>query len=246
MGLRFVQSEGLSPALLATEERGAACLLDWRSEQRNAHYDHRDLPLPGGAQEALARDLLDVAAAVYLADLAAPRERNEDWVREIELVLPVREVDFWRAQEPLVAGLLQRLSGDNFTLEFHPRGGEPAPPPGAAPDLLTDSVCLVSGGLDSACGAVMLLRTAHHPRLVMHRSGNPVVAQAQDRLTETLEARWAGQSALSAVRLAPSSHRTGALPYLAPELREPSRRCRSWLFLTLGTVAAAAVSPFRC
>jgi hypothetical protein len=213
--------------------------LDWRSAQRNAACDHSELPLPSGPERAVARDLLDMATAIYLADLAVPRGRNEDFVRELELVLPVREPDFWQAQEPHLAWLLQRLCGDQVHLEFHPREGEDSPVESARPWIEADSVSLLSGGLDSAAGAALLLRTDRRPRLIMHRSGNPAVAQAQDRLTDTLAQKWPDQFRLSAVRLAPSSHRTGALPFPGPELRESTRRCRSLLYLALGAVAAA-------
>ena len=188
----------------------------------------------------MALDLLDVTTAIYLADLAVRRGENEAWVRDLELVLAVREPDFWDGEEPALARLLQRMTGDNFRFHFHPRQGGETPPASGEPWLHTDGICLLSGGLDSAAGAAMLLRTDRCPRLVMHRSGNPAVAQAQDRVTQTFAEKWPDQFCLSQVRLAPSSHRTGARPFPAPAERETSRRCRSLLFMTLGALAAQA------
>ncbi len=239
MAVLLAQGEGLSERTQTALADQVTWWLDWRSEQRNAILDCAELPLPGGARQALALDLLDLATAVYLADLAVPRGANEAWVRDVELVLAVREVDFWQAQEPALARLLQRLSGDNFSFRFHPRVAT-EPGPSAPPWLLTDSVCLVSGGLDSAAGAALLLRTDRRPRLLTHRSGNPTVAEAQDAVIEILASKWPDQFRFSPVRLAPSSHRTHALPFPPPDQRENSRRCRSLFFLALGAVAAAA------
>ncbi len=236
-----MQGEGLPEDIRAALEDRAAWVLDWRSDRRNAVLDCADLPLPAGDAASLAQDLLDLTTALYLADLAVLRGENEQWVRDLKLVLAVREPDFWRAQEPTLARLLQRMSGDNFAFDFYPRSAQEETSSAAGePWLLTDSVCLVSGGLDSAAGAVMLLRTDRYPRLVMHRSGNPTVAEAQDRVTGTFAQLWPDQFRLSQVRLAPSSHRTGARPFPAPAQRETSRRCRSFLFMTLGVLAALA------
>ncbi len=240
MGALLVQGEGLPDGVRAALDSRATWTLDWRSAQRNAVLDCADLPLPAGEAESTALDLLDLTTAVYLADLAVERGENEEWARDLELVLAVREPDFWQAEEPALARLLQRMTGDNFRLTFHPRVEEDVPLASGEPWLFTDSVCLVSGGLDSAAGAAMLLRTERHPRLVLHRSGNPAVAQAQDRVVQVLEDKWPEQFCLSQVRLAPSSHRTGALPFPGPAQRETSRRCRSLLFMTLGALAACA------
>lgn len=234
-----MQGEGLPDSARARAEPRATWVLDWRSDRRNAVLDCADLPLPAGSESPLALDLLDLTTMVYLADLAVLRGHNERWVRDLELVLAVREPDFWRAQAAVLARLLQRMTGDNFAFDFHPRHAEQETPPAAGEAwLLTDSVCLISGGLDSAAGAAMLLRTDRYPRLVMHRSGNPAVAEAQDRVTGTFAQLWPDQFRLSQVRLAPSTHRTGARPFPAPAERETSRRCRSLLFMTLGALAA--------
>ena len=241
MAVFLVQGEGLPEGARAAAESQAAWTLDWRSERRNAVLDCVGLPLPEGKDAALGRDLLDVATAIYLADLAVLRGNNEEWVRHLGLTLAVREPDFWEGQKAPLQRLLQRMTGDNFGFSFHRRQAEEeAPPAGGDPWIHTDSICLVSGGLDSAGGAAMLLRTERSPRLVLHRSGNPAVAQAQDQVTRVFEEKWPDQFRLSQVRLAPSSHRTGAAPFPAPAERETSRRCRSLLFMALGALAAVA------
>lgn len=238
MSVRIVQAEGRVPGPVAVAAEDTH-LIDWRSERRNALLDCSSLPLPRGERRSLALDLLDLAVGVYLADLAVERGRNEDWVRNLRLELNVREADFWQAQAGALSRLLGRLSGDTVEIVFHPREGAEPEMPWGEPGVEVDCVSLLSGGLDSAAGAAMLLRTGRHPRLVLHRSGNPMVAEAQDRVAQALQGHFPDQAALSYVRLAPSSHRTGAWAFVAPERRETSRRCRSFLFATLGAVAGA-------
>ena len=40
----------------------------------------------------LARDLMDVAVAIYISDLAVRRGELDEWTRDIALLVPVREV----------------------------------------------------------------------------------------------------------------------------------------------------------
>ena len=216
--------------------------LDWRSPRRNAVCTLTELQqyLPAPL-EPLAKDFLDVATAVYLTDIAVPRGRNEQWVRDIELLLAVRCVDFWESVADQFARLVQWLTGDNFRLTFHPRTDEPAPNPSPTPTTSSpDCVCLLSGGLDSLAGAVMLLRASRRPHLVIHYSGNPTVRAAQDYVQQLLARNWPDRSLFSGVHIAPDTRSPDALLYPEPEAREPSRRVRSLLYMTIGTVVAAA------
>jgi 7-cyano-7-deazaguanine synthase in queuosine biosynthesis len=231
---RFIQAEGWPGASGGPEE---AIRLDWRTERRNAGLTAEGIALPEGVAGRWVQDLVDVATAVYLSDLATPRGQNEQWLRELELELAVREIDFWKAQEEKLSYLLYVLTHDNYRFTFHSRT-EPSPLPAADPWIETDCVCLLSGGLDSAAGSAALLHTGRHPRLVVHSSGNPTVAAAQDHILDLWEKKWAGEFARARVRLAPSAHRTGAWEYPPPEQRETSRRSRSFLYLALGVAAA--------
>ena len=84
------QTEGRTAGAAQHCAEPNVCLLDWRSEQRNALVECSALPLPSGKERPLALDFLDVAVGVYRADLAVPRGRNEDSVRDIDLDLAVR------------------------------------------------------------------------------------------------------------------------------------------------------------
>jgi len=231
--------EGMSPDEGRELAQQATVCLGWRSRNRNVRFDISSLCQQAGPLSAEVADLLDLAAAVYMTDLALPRGRNERFVRSIELHVPVRRPDLWTPMADHLARLVCYLTGDNISLCLHPR--QAADPPAETQRLSAcDSVCLLSGGLDSLAGAVLLLRTGRRPLFVSHRSGNPTVAQAQRHVLKVLR------------RLQPNLHHTfvaleprvatGALPFPPPAQREPSRRSRSLLFMALGAAAAEALA----
>ena len=246
MAVTVVQIEGLPPSVLAIRPGlvEADWQLDWRSPRRNAVCTLTELqahlPIP---LSPLAQDFIDVATAVYLTDIAMRRGRNEGWVRDLELVLPVRCPDFWHAVADQFTRLLQRLTGDNFEFTFYRCGADTtnnnSPTPTTATTDSADCVCLLSGGLDSLAGAVMLLRAGRRPHLVMHYSGNPTVRAAQDYVQQLLAKTWPDRSLFSGVHIAPDTHSPDALLYPEPDEREPSRRGRSLLYMTLSAVGAA-------
>jgi 7-cyano-7-deazaguanine synthase in queuosine biosynthesis len=233
---------GLPGEVEAALRARGAMEVDWRSQARNAQSSLGALERVVGSLPALARDLVGVAAAVYLADLAILRGRNEDFVRQLELHVPVRELSFWRQAQAEVAQLLYLLTGDNLAIHFYPAAfaeEERAAGHGGAGDNNYDCVALLSGGLDSLAAAVMLLRTGRRPLFISHRSGNPTVTRAQGAVVRALR-RLGAAFGHAAVVLMPRSA-PGALPFPPPEAREPTRRARSLLFLALGTAAAMGV-----
>lgn len=184
-------------------------------------------------------DLLDLACALYLADIATPRGRAEEWVRTIDLDIPLRDPHFWRSTCDTLLHLLYTLTRDNWRLRFHEREPEePIQPSTQTPDV--DCVCLLSGGLDSMAGAAMLLHTGRRPLLVSHFSGNPTVGTAQRQTVAALQRLFPERLHAVTARVEPQLSGRQALPYPPPEMRENSRRLRSLLFLTLGIVAAHA------
>ena len=245
MATTLLQIEGADQAHLtdlgAPEQ--ADWLLDWRSPHRNAASTltdlERSLPAP---LTPLARDFLDVATGIFLADIAVPRGRNEQWVRDICLGLVVRELDFWQSAANLLTRLVHLLTADNFAFTFEPRcAEEPASPPAdkTAEVYAPDCVCLLSGGVDSLAGAVLLLQAGRRPHFVLHYSGNPTVRMAQDHVAALLEESWPATHLTSGLHIAPDTSRDEARPYPPPESREESRRARSLLFMALSTVTAA-------
>lgn len=223
-----------------SEERAGSWVLDWASDRRNALRDMVSIESMAGASlSPHVADLLDIGAAVYLADIASPRGALEEWVRTIELDIPVRDPGFWTAVAPDLIHLLYVLTHDNIALEFRAlQGADASPAQGTDAALDVDCVCLLSGGLDSFAGAVMLAHTGRRPLLVSHKSGNPTAESAQRRAVAALERLAPGKATWVGARVAPFHGGPAALPFPAPEAREPSRRARSFLFMVLGVAAA--------
>lgn len=213
-------------------------MLTWdgprRNLLRNLHGLYQFLPR---SPSPLAQDLLDIATTVYGADLGVPRGRNEDWVRHLELLAPVREPDFWQDRAGELSYLLYVLTRDSFHFTFAPRAAEVAPEPTGATPRDADAVCLLSGGIDSLAGALMLQHTGRRPLLVCHQSGNPTVLQAQGHAAKLLATVAPGQAAMGSVRLLPD----GRGPEGPATEREPSQRSRAFLFTSLALAAADAL-----
>jgi 7-cyano-7-deazaguanine synthase in queuosine biosynthesis len=216
--------------------------LDWVSPRRNATCSLSGLHHPGvGGRSDILADLLDLACALYLADIATPRGRAEEWVRTITLDIPLRDPQFWRSTHDTLLHLLYTLTRDNWRLRFHQRADvEEEPPVGDEDTHDVDCVCLLSGGLDSMAGAAMLLHTGRRPLLVSHLSGNPTVGTAQRQVLAALQKLSPNRLQIVTARVEPHLSGRQALPYPPPEMRENSRRVRSLLFMALGVVAAHA------
>lgn len=188
----------------------------------------------------LSRDLLDLAAYVYVADSSVSRGGPADlwgsrWKRSFSVALPVREAQSW--SRPKVHASLKRaleyVTGDDFDFQFVPRGGDPdqaylqfeswTPFEGA------DCASLFSGGADSLAAAARGVQHGQRPLLISHRSA-AVLDRRQANLREHLRnafPRW------SFPHVSVWVHRTGTRP------ADFSQRSRSFLFLTLGAVVAA-------
>ena len=219
--------------------RGAEVVLSWDGPNRNLRRAlHGFYPLLPRAPSPRAADLLDIATVVYGADLGVPRGRNEDWVRHIRVLLAVREPNFWQARADDLSYLLYVLTRDSFTFRFAPRNPEAADEPAGADAFAGDAVCLLSGGLDSLAGALMLLRTGRRPLLLCHQSGNPAVLAAQRHVAQLLAEAGPGQAALAGVRLQAEG---SSESFPAAVERESSQRARGFLFLALALAAAEAL-----
>ncbi|MEA3403852.1 MAG: 7-cyano-7-deazaguanine synthase [Armatimonadota bacterium] len=217
----------------------AEVLLDWRTARANVAVDLGHLPSWDQLPEA-ARDLLELAVAVYAADIAVRRGDREQWPRDISLSIPVRLPTLWASCVEDLSRLIFALTRDSFRLDFYPAPelAEPSTGPESDEDLQPDCVCMLSGGIDSLAGAVTLQQSGRRPIYSLHRSGNPAVLVAQERSLEAVEAHWPGQSVACPYTVAPDPRGADALPFPPAEEREPSRRARSLLFMAAAAVTA--------
>ncbi len=256
---RVVVVTGLPPDALGrhTEYAAPDLTLALAGPSRNLLLDHHRIAaqLGGGLPERLL-DLLEIALAVYCADIAFLRRQNEDWVRSTSFLAPVRDPDFWQTLEPQLAELLYVLSHDAYTFRFEPRtenGGPRTEDQGQTPTASEgvgrhDCAALLSGGIDSFAGATALLATGRRPLFVAHRPQNPAIVAAQEHVREALGRRFGPGVALAAIRCGPGRTASPEHPYPPPAERETSQRTRSFLFLSLGAAAccAAGVDTLYC
>jgi 7-cyano-7-deazaguanine synthase in queuosine biosynthesis len=189
---------------------------------------------------APARDLLDMAVAVYIADeLLARSSVKDEWTRAFSFLFPVRSADAWIAGRESLQRALATLAGDNYRFRFVPR------------EKLSlyrrhrrklprafDVVCLFSGGIDSYLGAHQLLASGRKVLLVGHQAEG-ITAAAQTALAEELRRQFPRAVALLQVRVA--RRQSADQRYPLPDKSEASHRPRSLLFLSLAIAVAAVL-----
>ena len=226
---------------VAALESRDSVVIDSLSPRRNVSasfqmYGRREGPLQM-RWPARTRDLFDLAALVYIADELSPRP--ETWNREINLYVPVENVEVWRGVGDELEALLGFLTSDRFSVKWSP--GQRVAPFGSHKLMLPtrgyDSVCMFSGGLDSLTGAFRLLENGRRVLLVGHRSDGQA-STAQYELYRALQARFGRQVDLVQCSLARS--RINNPKFALPGKADENHRSRSFLFLALGLAVAAA------
>ncbi len=216
--------------------------IEFHSPRRNVTLDleafEREIGVSVGP---LASDLVELAAVVLMADLACRRGRNEHWTRQFEILVPMRQPDAWEAQRPHIEAMLGFLTGDNIRLTFVARDSTNNKPSTIVRTSLAppDCIALLSGGLDSLAGALLLLAAGRRPLFVMHRDLNPRVAAAQRHVISIVNAR--GASGVARISLHPSGVHRPRHPFPRDGEREPSQRSRSFFFLAAAVAAAEAL-----
>jgi 7-cyano-7-deazaguanine synthase in queuosine biosynthesis len=203
-----------------------------------------ELPEPLlGSLSARARDLVRIAAYVYLADGSVSRGGERDvyghkWRRGMRLALAVDDPDFWRSAEvsQALVGTLSFLTEDDWEFDFSRWKSRPS---SQLQLVETDAtlvgnpgcVVLFSGGADSLAATVAAHREGVRPFLVSHRS-SPLIAGSHRRLIDELRSRFSTVGFRQASAIV---HRRGS------DAPETSQRSRSFLFASLGTAVSGAL-----
>lgn len=189
-----------------------------------------------GATAPAARDLLRVATAAYLADRQA-RQPAQRLARELAITVHVEGPDAWDepAREQAV-DLLHWLTGDDWALRCVPHSPDGTPNATDSLELATaEDVCLLSGGLDSLCGALIRLRKPGNVFFLGHAETATAVRRAQEHLKTYLACRpGAPPYSQYALRRPPGARQNNSLP-----------RTRSLLFMAMGVAAATGMGAAR-
>ena len=174
-------------------------------------------------------DLFSIALAVIAADDCFPRSSSPDgWTREINLEVELASPDEWRPQVNHYQEMLGWLTGDIWRLSFLDGGTVPAYETRTEPPIV-DSICLLSGGMDSFIGAANLVGSGSTPMLVSQ------IARGDTKRQRSFAA------ALNPAGLHLQLSHTLNHPWDS----ERSQRARSVLFLATAALAATALPVGR-
>lgn len=185
-------------------------------------------------------DLLVFASMVYAADTRISRssESQDNWTREIQLVVPVSNAERWQEATPQLKTMLNFLTGDRWSFAFARRPAQflnlTKP---TKPSLLGhkyNSLGLLSGGLDSLIDAINVLEDGKTPLFISH-SGEGAVSSSQKSLLTQLRRHY-GEHRIGALRLW-MSFPNKLIPGVGAE---ETTRGRSFLFIALGALVGTA------
>ena len=132
----------------------------------------------GISVDAKAIDLITIATAVTAAETFERRMDAADaWSRAMHLHIPVANDEVWNKLSGRLSSMLNFLTGDQWQFTFSKTSfqmPEPITSKKSKARLSSlkglNSVCLFSGGLDSAVGAIDILngRSSYKPLLLSH------------------------------------------------------------------------------
>ena len=171
--------------------------------------------------------LARVGVGAFIADRAVTRNPLRQ-KRDIELVIKVPDPDLGYGAQDNIQLLLGFVTGDNWKIDFEPDTSERAPPTPPAGEV--SEVSLLSGGLDSYCGALI---GGNRGRLFFSHSDSPVTTYSQRRAIRYLPGFDHG------------NHRMIRVATEAPFANERSRRSRSVLFIALAVALADSCGAAR-
>lgn len=185
---------------------------------------------PFGAVGPAAKDLARIAIAAYLADRTEKRSPAY-FSRRMEIVVHLDEPERFLSQAGRrLVDLLAWLTGDAWTLTPVANASTAAQQDADAEER--EEVMLLSGGLDSMCGAVVAFDTQSTRLHLGHRDQTGAVVHAQEQLAAALQ-EWNPSFTWQRLRLAPRAS------------NDNSTRTRSLLFMALAVAAATASSARR-
>jgi 7-cyano-7-deazaguanine synthase in queuosine biosynthesis len=184
-------------------------------------------------------EFVRVAAAVFAADRSTLRLRGgSNWnQRNISVEVPVFDTARWSVVSDDLAELLNFLSGDSWKLRF-----VESPTPIEQERLIDfDSgakrVVLLSGGADSAAGAIASrAELGQNKHILVSHVGSKNIAPAQKAVAQAIETAISG-SEQEHIQVGFRRHK--AQPNGTKFVDEPSTRSRSLLFLALGLAVAS-------
>jgi 7-cyano-7-deazaguanine synthase in queuosine biosynthesis len=193
-----------------------------------------------GPVQALNADFVRLALTAFAADRTTPRQgAGSNWSqRQFHLRVPVTDVAAWTSVSDELQLLLAFLTGDEWMLEFFRARLPKEPIQKQLSDFIPTRVVLVSGGADSAVGA--LYSRSQLPgdegHILLSHVGAKNLGLIQKGVAETAVKLIPGPAQLHIpIGLRRTTKQIDGTPFA----NEPSSRSRSLLFLSLGLAAAS-------
>lgn len=172
-----------------------------RSEERNVYTNFPDTINRMGFQdiEPIYEDLFVIGLSVLAIDKRISRSLSSDnWTRELDVNIPVLKNNIWNSSINRINAMLCFLTGDKWNVSFRPvedsffHSNKKYRKTYSVPQC--DSVCLFSGGLDSFCGAITLLKEGKSPCLIGHNE-YPKLRIKQEKLAKMFREEYPEQNA---------------------------------------------------
>ena len=134
-------------------------------------------------------DIMSLATMVYLADTRIERvvHGQDSWSREIELEIPVSNVELWETQIYTVERMLKFLTGDLWKITLSSRMWQFSKPDEIGEKSNKyDEVSLFSGGMDSLISTINLMEDKKNTLLISH-AGEGLTKNAQKNIVDKFE-----------------------------------------------------------
>lgn len=138
-----------------------------------------------------AIDLLYLSLFVFYIDRVLSRDVSYDsWSRNINVNIPVIELEKWVANKELLENMLKFLSGDIWNIQFRKRTitkrEEAYLNKISSKTNESDYICMFSGGLDSFIGAIDILENNKNVSFISHYGGGKGTREFQQYLKQVL------------------------------------------------------------
>lgn len=183
-------------------------------------------------------DILVFATLVYVADTRISRtiHSQDSWTREIEIQLPVMDLEAWNNSSADLVRMLNFLTGDRWSVIFEQREKKFG-------NLLTcieeqkkfDVVSLFSGGMDSLISTINYLEDGKSILLISH-AGDGFTKNAQTNILKEFEKEYPEIMPLYLDLW--MVFEEGFIPHGG---EENTTRSRSFLFIAFGAFAISGI-----
>ncbi len=146
-----------------------------------------------------ALDLYYISLMIYYSDRKVLRNGTYDnWSRQFKLFIPVLELNKWNENKDIFTEMINYLSGDLWEFEFRQRELNSVEEKYLSSidnhyvdkKLNINSICMLSGGLDSFIGAIDILSNNKDVAFVGHYGGGKGVKPFQDKVKTLLKTKF--------------------------------------------------------